>query len=449
MTPKLGKKGRFSKVSPVNLSTSSVLDEGYKIKLKRLMLFRVIFALLLLGSTFIVHLKELLSLPGSPLVLFYGLAAFIFLCSLIYIVAYHRMKNHIRLAYIQIGLDTFIITILIYLSGGFASFYSFLYPVVPVYSSVLLFRQDTLIISGLASVQYVILIGLEYFKIIPPVIPDWAHSAASYHWSFVTYKTILVIVACFAVSLLSNYLVEQARKAKKELKAMRDHVSRVDKMASLGEMAAGLAHEIKNPLASMTGSIQILRQESFGDPDQDKLMEIVTREANRLSDLVSNFLLFAKTPGGQLQPVSLTKEIEETLVLLEKDGAHYDDVDIIKDLKPNLWVEMDPVHLRQILWNLLLNADQAVGEDGRVIIRTFLKDDRITVEIVDNGIGIEKDNLERIFLPFYSNKPRGTGLGLSIVHNLLEGYNSRLDIQSTPGQGTTVTFSLKCVQPPR
>ena len=305
-----------------------------------------------------------------------------------------------------------------------------------------------MIISGLASLQYVILIGLEYFKIIPPLIPDWAHSAASYPWSYVTYKTLLVIIACFAVSLLSNYFVEQTRRGRKELKAMRDHVSRVDKMASLGEMAAGLAHEIKNPLASMTGSIQLLRQESFGDPDQDKLMEIVNREANRLSNLVNNFLLFAKTPGGQLQPVSLTIEIEETLVLLEKDGAHHD-VDITKELKPDLWVEMDPVHLRQVLWNLLLNAVEAVGEDGRVIIRTIPKDDFITVEIVDNGIGIDKGNLERIFLPFYSNKPRGTGLGLSIVHNLLEGYNSRLDIQSAPGQGTTVTFRLKWVQPPR
>ena len=432
----------------VNLGNSSVLGGEYKTKLKRLMLFRIFFALLLLGFAFIVHLKNLLSLPGSPLRLFYGLTAFIFICSLIYIVAYHRMKNHIRLAYIQIGLDTFIITILVYLSGGFASFYSFLYPVVPIYSSVLIYRKGTLILSGLASIQYATLIGLEYFKIIPPLIPGWAHSAASYNWTYVTYKIFLIIIACFAVSLLSNYLVEQARKAKKELIAMRDHVIRVDKMASLGEMAAGLAHEIKNPLASMTGSIQLLRKESFGDPDQDKLMAIVNREAIRLGNLVNNFLLFAKTPGGQMQPVNLTKEIEETVMLLGKDGANRD-VDIIKELKPNLWVEMDPVHLRQILWNILLNAVEAVGENGQVMIRTIPQNDRIAVEISDNGIGIDKDNIERIFLPFYSNKSRGTGLGLSIVHNLLEGYNSRLDVHSAPGRGTTVIFRLKWFQPPR
>lgn len=427
-----------------NPATRLGLDEGYEIKLKRLILFRIIFAFLLLASTFLVHLKDLSSLPGFQMRLFYGLVGFIFICSLISIAAFNWMKNHIRQAYIQISLDTVIITALIYLSGGFASFYSFLYPVVPIYASLLLTRRSTLIISGLGSIQYAILIGLEYFTIIPTVIPDWAHSAASYHWSYVTNKIFLIITACIAVSLLSSYLVTQARKAKKELKAMRDHVRRVDKMASLGEMAANMAHEIKNPLASMTGSIQLLRQESHGHPDQDKLMEIVTREANRLSILVHNFLLFAKTPGGQIQPVNLNQTIEETLVLLEKDGACHE-VDLIKDLKPDRWVEIDPVHLRQVLWNLLLNAVEAVAENGRVIIRTIPGENDIAIEIADNGIGIDKENLERIFAPFYSNKSKGTGLGLSIVHNLLEGCGSRLDVDSKLGLGTTVTFRLKQV----
>ncbi len=269
----------------------------------------------------------------------------------------------------------------------------------------------------------------------------------SYPWSYVTYKTLLVIVACFVVSLLSSYLIEQTRKARSELRAMKDHVTRLDKLASLGEMAAGLAHEIKNPLASMTGSIQMLRDGFDGDPDQEKLMRIVTREAKRLSKLVNNFLLFAKSPGGHLKPVDVNREIEETLELLTKDGGHHDII-IQPDLTPGAWVEMDPVHLRQILWNLLLNAAEAVNENGRIIIRTVLQYDHILVDIIDNGIGIKPENLQRIFLPFYSNKPRGTGLGLSIVHNMLEGYNSRLDVHSTLGQGTTVKFILKRIEPP-
>jgi two-component system sensor histidine kinase PilS (NtrC family) len=431
----------------VTFGKESIKDEEYKNKLKRLMAFRVIFALLLLGSTFIVHLKRQLSFPISPLLLLYGLIVFIFLCSLAYAVTFNRVKNPIRLAYVQIGLDTFIITILVYLSGGFDSSYSFLYPVVSIYSSILLFQKGSLIISGLASIQYAILIGLEFFNIIPPLVSDWGYSAARYHWSYVTYQVLIVTTACFAVSLLSSYLVEQTRRAKKEVKAMQDHVDRVDKMASLGEMAAGLAHEIKNPLASMAGSIQLLNRETFDNPDHKKLMEIVLREANRLSSLVNNFLLFAKSPEGNRQPVCLTDEIEETLMLIEKDGNCHHQAEFIKDLKPDLWVEMDPVHLRQILWNLLLNAVEAVGEHGRVIIRAIpLRNNLVRVGIDDNGIGIESVDINRIFVPFFSNKPHGTGLGLSIVHNLLEGYHSRLDIDSEPGRGTRVTFELKAAE---
>ncbi len=430
-------------------ATSVAGDEDYRITLKRLIAFRVVFALLLLGSAFAIQSKALFSSPDSPLRFFYGLTVFVLICSLIYIWAYYRLKDSGRQVFVQIGIDTFIVTALVYLSGGFSSYYTFLFPVVPIYASILVSRKRTLIIAMLVSVQYIALIGLESVEAIPVFLPDWGQSAAGYHWGYLTYKILLVVIACFAVSLLSSYLAGQAREARRELKAMQDHVRRVDKMASLGEMAAGLAHEIKNPLAAMTGSIQLLSGGAAGDPDQDKLMRIVTREANRLSSLVNNFLLFAKTPAGNVKPVCLTKEIEETLVLLEKDGTHRQQVDFDDTLNPDLWVEIDPVHFRQILWNLLLNALEAIEENGQVAIGVTPQDDHVTIEVSDNGIGIAKGDLERIFLPFYSSKPRGTGLGLSIIHNLLEGYNSRLDIHSAPGQGTTVTFRLKRIQPPR
>ncbi|RTZ99995.1 MAG: two-component sensor histidine kinase, partial [Deltaproteobacteria bacterium] len=231
----------------MKLSTESLLNKDYKNKLKRLMAFRVVFALLLLGSTYIVHLKRSFSLSVSSFFLLYGLVAFILFCSLSYAVAYFHVRNLLRLAYVQIGLDTVTVTTLVYLSGGLDSSYSFLYPVVCIYSSILLYRQGSLIISGLISIQYTALIWFEYFNIIPPLAPDRIYSAVRYHWSYVTYQILIIILACVVVSLLSSYLVEQTRQAKKEVKAMQDHVSRVDKLASLGEMAAGLAHEIKNP----------------------------------------------------------------------------------------------------------------------------------------------------------------------------------------------------------
>ncbi len=429
---------------------SASLGEGkdYSTKLKRLIFYRIFVTSILLGFTFLIHLKNLSALSLSPVNYFIGLASFIFILTVVYIVLLYILNNQKMLATLQITVDTVIISFIVYLSGGFASYYSFLYPALPIYSSVFIDKRTTLIISGLACFQYAFLIGLEYFNFIPSFVPDWVITAANYPLSFVSFKTALVIIACLIISFLSNYLMEQARGAKKELKAMQDHVVRLDKLASLGEMAAGLAHEIKNPLASMTGSIQMLQEGFSGDPDQEKLMTIVIREAKRLSKLVNNFLLFAKSPHGQQVTVDVNKEINETLELLKKDRDHTG-VSIEYQLDPNAWVVMDRVHLRQILWNLILNAVEAVKDTGHVFIRTEVIYDQVIIKVSDNGEGITPENLDRIFLPFHSSKPRGTGLGLSIVHNLLEGYNSRLDIISRVGEGTTVTFKLRHTPPPK
>lgn len=412
------------------------------------MLYRVVAASILLVLSFLLHLKDPVSLAKSPTIYFFGLVVLIFIATGVFVILFFLIKNNTLLATIQITSDTFLITYIVYLSGGFASYYSFLYPAIPIYASIFIDKKRTLIISGLACFQYAFLIGLEFFNIIPSFVPDWVLTAANYPLSFVGYKTALVIVACLIICFLSSYLMEQARGAKKELRAMQDHVVRLDKLASLGEMAAGLAHEIKNPLASMTGSIQMLQEGFSGDPDQEKLMHIVTREANRLSKLVNDFLLFAKSPSGRQVAVNVNKEIDETLELVGKD-SDYSGISIQSKLVPDIWVEMDPVHLRQILWNLILNAVEAVKDDGHVIIRTELNHDQVIIKVSDDGEGIAPEDLDRVFLPFHSNKPRGTGLGLSIVHNLLEGYNSRLDIDSRKGQGTTVTFKLKQITPPK
>ena len=123
------------------------------------------------------------------------------------------------------------------------------------------------------------------------------------------------MIACFAVAFLSTLLSEQTRKTKKELQTMEHHVKRVEKMALIGEMAAGLAHEIKNPLASLTGSIQLLKEDMRYDPDHDRLMQIILREADRLSSLASNFLFYARPPAGKVESIELGE------VLLESHSA--------------------------------------------------------------------------------------------------------------------------------
>jgi len=416
--------------------------------LKWLMFSRVLFSTLLLGSTIILQLSKNVSPFAMPLLILYGLISGIFFLSFIYSLLLIRFKQDIVHAYIQISIDTLIVTFIIFVTGSFSSIFSFLYLVVIIYSSMLLFRKGSIYMAALCGIQYGIIVCLEYYGVIQPFVLEGSPTAIDYPWSHVSYKIIIIFLACFAVAFLSNLLSEQARKTKTELAAMEDHVKRVEKMAVIGEMGAGLAHEIKNPLASITGAIQLLEKNAPHDSDQEKLMQIILREADRLSTLVSNFLLFARPPTGKIVPIELNSALSETIALFEKDIIYSNRITISKDLTPDLWSEMDPIHLRQILWNLLLNAAEAIDREGNIDIQSFrIANNMIAIRISDDGCGIQKETLRSIFSPFFTTKKNGTGLGLSIVHRILESYGSRLDVESRVGEGAAFTLRIRRIDP--
>jgi len=423
---------------------SSTSERDLYLKLRLLMLFRILFTSILLGSTIILQLSENASPLAKPLLVLYGLIAGIFILSFIYAVALPRVRNASLFAYLQMVVDTGVVTLITFVTGSFLSFFSFLYLVVIIYSSVLLHRKGGMIMAFFCGLQYSVMIGLEYYGVLSPFGLQGGLLSMEYEWSRVVYKVIVTVVACFAVAFLSGFLAEQTRRTKRELEAMEAHVKRVEKMASMGEMAAGLAHEIKNPLASLAGSIQILMEELPYNTENDKLMRIVLRETDRLNSLVSDFLMFARPPRGDIQKMLLDRALSETLELFEKDDKCAGRISIEHLLIPDIWVEMDPVHLRQILWNLLLNASDAIEGSGIISVKMVgLRARRVSVAVSDTGVGIRESQLKLIFDPFYTTKARGTGLGLSIVHRILESYASRLDVESHLEGGTTFRFGLK------
>jgi two-component system, NtrC family, sensor histidine kinase HydH len=225
---------------------------------------------------------------------------------------------------------------------------------------------------------------------------------------------------------------------------MEAHVKRVERMASMGQMAANLAHEIKNPLASLAGSIQLLRDEIPYDSGMDRLMQIILRETDRLSGLASNFLFFSKPVSGKEEDILLDKTIKDIITLFEKDNSLGDRINVRTDLAEGNWTRMDPMHLNQILFNLLLNAAEAIEEKGIIQVNMLpARNAMISIEVIDNGQGIPEENIPLIFDPFFTTKTKGSGLGLAIVHNLLEAYDSRLSVESRVNQGTTFRFLLK------
>ncbi len=420
-----------------------------RFRLKWLMLARVLFTTLLLGSTIVLQLGVAASPLAPGMLVLYGLIVSIFFLSFLYTLLLGRVANVVAFAYVQIGLDTVIVSLVIYVTGNYSSIFSFLYLVVIIYSSMLLYRRGSMIISLLCSAQYTFLVISEYRGVLKPFEIEDGLAAGNGDLNQVFYKILITIFGCFAVAFLSSLLAEQARKSRKELWAMEDQVRRVEKMAAVGEMAAGLAHEIKNPLASMTGSIQILRDGVHLDPDHARLMHIVLREADRLSSLVNNFLLFARPPAGKIERIELDKAVAETVELFERDANCRGRISIQKDFKTGLFVDMDQVHLRQVLWNLLLNASEAINGSGTIAIRLYpTKPHRACIEVTDDGCGMSNDTIKSIFDPFFTTKPNGTGLGLSIVHSIIESYDSRLEVGSRQGDGTTFSFRLKRIDPP-
>jgi len=415
-------------------------------KLKLLMFTRIIFTTFLLGATVLLQLSVNVSPLARPLLFIYGVICGIFLLSFIYALLLPRISNSKLFAYFQTSIDTVIISLIIYITGNIISAFSFLYLIVIIYSSILLNKKGGIVIATLCCLQYIGILNLEFFGILQPLLYYGPGSAGvDMGWQHLIDKLFLTSIACYAVAFLSGLLAEQSRKTKIELLAMEDHMQRVEKIASMGEMAAGLAHEIKNPLAALAGSIQLLKEEIPFNPDNDKLMQIVLRETDRLSALVNNFLLFARPPkANKAGIIKIDTVLKEVLDLFEKDKICFKRIIIERKIAPNIKAMIDSFHLRQVLWNLLLNAAEAITGEGKIIIKARdLKDGQIIINIIDNGCGMTLELIETIFNPFFTTKLAGTGLGLSIVHRILESYEGRLSVQSRVDHGSDFSIILR------
>lgn len=242
-----------------------------------------------------------------------------------------------------------------------------------------------------------------------------------------------------------------------KFKEMEEQMKRVDKMAAIGLLAAGMAHEIRNPLASLSGSIQMLQSELDLDPSQRHLMEITLRESERLNALISDFLLFAHPPQTHRIPMAIEKLLDETIEMYTHSPYYQEGIRLIRpNLHQPIEALIDPGQMKQVFWNLLLNASQAITNGGEIRIQiekgenfwggSFSEENRgkewVKISFKDSGKGIDPEEKEKIFEPFYTTKEGGTGLGLSIVHKIVENHHGMIKVDSQLGKGSTFTILL-------
>ena len=220
------------------------------------------------------------------------------------------------------------------------------------------------------------------------------------------------------------------------------------RLAAVGEMAAGIAHEIRNPLASMSGSIQLLREELPLSEEQSQLMDIVLRESERLNQTIGSFLAYARPQRAAVSRLDLRSVVEDAAALLRNSAevrqTHRLDVDVPPE---PVWYEADENQMRQIIWNLATNGLRAMKNGGRLVLSACSQRDaagrpEVVLAVQDEGCGIPADEIDSVFQPFRSTFERGTGLGLATVHRIVTDYSGSVQVSSTVGSGTTMRVRL-------
>ncbi|MBT9439825.1 MAG: PAS domain S-box protein, partial [Desulfobacterales bacterium] len=224
------------------------------------------------------------------------------------------------------------------------------------------------------------------------------------------------------------------------IKEMERKIERNKRLAFVGEMAAGLAHEIRNPLASISGPIQMLSKDLRLDETDRKLMQIILRGKDRLDGFVKDFLLLARPKPSERRDINVEVIIDDLLESLRFSPEWREDIEVIKNLCNQTSIYGNKAEIRQVIWNMISNAVQAMPEGGKLKIETseVFNDTKeyLEIRISDNGCGIEEKNQDKVFEPFYTTKKNGTGLGLAIVNRIVESHMGKIRIKSKPGKGT-------------
>ncbi|SPF39599.1 PAS/PAC sensor signal transduction histidine kinase [Syntrophobacter sp. SbD1] len=548
-------------------------DSRFRGKLKKLLLYRLVLAVFFLVLALAVQSARNADLLSSNLHPLYIFSCILLIFTILGALSLERVRHLVRFACVQILFDLGAVSVLVYMTGGIESSFSFLYMLVIISSALLLYRRGSLLTASACSLIYGLLLDLQYFGWISPL--QLVAGTGQARDSGTYFFTILMHVAgFFLLGFVAGYLAEEVQKyrlrvsegegelrklatlhasivqsmssglltldlnglitfsnnAAQEIlgmksgdiaghcltelfsgvelagltknnqaegrgpanrreadyahpsgvpvtigysasvlqnenaetfgwtiifidltrfKAIEEHIQRMERLVLAGRFAAEIAHEIKNPLAAISGAMQMLRGEVGQNELNKKLMGIVQREIERINALVTEFLWMAKgsPKSAQTEDVPVCPVIEEIIALLKAKKQLNASHKISTYFKASPSVKIDPNHLHRVLWNLLVNALEAMPQGGELSISVNLQqppdnpDRPIRIEIGDSGCGIAESAFKRIFDPFFTTKANGTGLGLSIVYQLVEKAGGYIEV-SRPHSGSGTIFSL-------
>ncbi len=339
----------------------------------------------------------------------------------------------------QIVADQVLWTGIVYVTGAASSPGTSLYGLTCMSGAIILGRRGALL-AGASGIALLVAMQTALWTGVLPVPPD--QSAALYDTTLErgAFPLFTSVTGVAVVAALAAYLAERLRKTGGALAVATERAEKAAQLAALGRLAAGLAHEIRNPLGAIQGSIELLRTGGTLREEDRILCEIIEREASRLNDLVGDMLDLARPRSPATEAVDLAQVARDVVTLANRSGRGGDVVVRYEGLEEGR-VVADASMLRQVVWNLVRNGVQASSAGDPVDVRVEREADHFELVVRDDGPGIASEALPRLFDAFYTTRSHGTGVGLAVVKRIVDDHGWKLRVESAPGQGAK--FSVR------
>jgi two-component system, NtrC family, sensor histidine kinase HydH len=350
-------------------------------------------------------------------------------------------KHLAQLVTVQLVLDQATWSVVVYLSGGVQSGATSFYGISCLLGAILAGFRGATTAAGSALAFYLLLVwGLTTGWI--PAPSDQPKSVYQVSTEDLTYSVVVTGLMLIVVTLLAGNLSERLRVAGGQLVKAEARANQAEREALLGRLAAALAHEIRNPLSSISGSVRILSSTPGMSGEDRKLCSIIEREAWRLDDLVSDMVNLTKPQKPEMCVVDVSSVAEDVCSLARHSGRGAGDVAVIYDGEKLLPIVADPGMVRQMLWNLVRNAVQASQASDVVRVAVHLVDGEVVVEVVDHGSGISDDAKPLLFDAFYTTRSQGTGIGLAVVKRIVDEHGWSIAVLDTDPRGATFCVNM-------
>jgi two-component system sensor histidine kinase HydH len=430
--------------SDVRSADAPVADHSLAGRLAWITALRVLFLVLSLAAIATLYLRgELTRYPFTLRVVFLTIGTSFALAGL-YSAALRTGKHLQTLAWTQIVLDQLTWTALVYVSGGASSGATSFYALTCLVGAILVGRRGAVLAAAVGIGIYAALCaGFHFEWVLPP--PDQSASEYAVRTRDLVYPLLLNTLGVGVVALLAGYLAERLRLTGGELQIATRRALEAERLAVLGRIATGLAHEIRNPLGSITGSIEMLRESSALSLEDRTLCDIIQREARRLNDLVGDMMDLSKPRAPRAEATDVAA-LSREVVALASNAARGSDVQVrYVGREGEALARCDGSQMRQVLWNLVRNAIQASSARSLVTVRVAVTENDVILAVDDQGVGISAAESARIFDDFFTTRTHGAGIGLAVVRRIVDDHaamGARLQLDRAEGGGASFRVLL-------